>query len=584
MTTLVNVEAAVNIAPPSLPGEKAHGLRRIITNSAFIRILSILCVVGFWQLFGTKYFYVTSYPSAVVDAFGKIFLSQIAPAFKFTIETLGLGLAICVLGGIPIGLAMARSRLISLVLEPYAVMLFSIPFIALFPILILEFGISFNLRVTCVVLAGIFPVIINTARGARQVDPALLDVGKSLAIPNTRALWSIVLPGSARFIFAGIRIGFARGMIGAIVVELEASAVGIGSLLQRYVEQFLLADFFATLILLGLFAIVCTLLISRAEVWVLEPWNRRSSKRQSLRSTSLNVIRIEPQLGNEPTQSLASMVGQLVAPFARVSGFVSRIVSPILRRGWVGWIVRTGTVGAIFLLWDWRSKTVSRAVLPSANDIAKAAYNQVFTNHQLIGPMISSFEVLICGFLLSLALGLPLGILMGRSRIAERLIDPYVAFLYALPHVSFIPVMILWLGFGFKFMVAYVVVSAIFPVIVNTMSGVKGTDPDLIDTGKSFCASERKIRSSIVIPAAVPLMLTGARIAFSASWVGVVVAEILSTNTGLGGLITVFSDSFKTADMFVPIIAIMVIAYVLLEISTKVEQMLMPWALRDTGT
>src|SRR6185437_9508780 len=109
---------------------------------------------------------------------------------------------------------------------------------------------------------------------------------------------------------------------------------------------------------------------------------------------------------------------------------------------------------------------------------------------------------------------------MGRFRWFENVTDPYVSFLYALPHVCFVPLMVVWLGFGFKFGLAYVTLSAIFPVIINTIHGVKGIDQAYIEAGQSFCASKRTILRSIVLPAATPFMVTGARLAFSVSWIG----------------------------------------------------------------
>jgi NitT/TauT family transport system permease protein len=209
--------------------------------------------------------------------------------------------------------------------------------------------------------------------------------------------------------------------------------------------------------------------------------------------------------------------------------------------------------------------------------VGKSLWNLLFVNRLLLSPILLSFEVLVVGYLISLLVGIPLGILMGRSRIAERLLDPYVKFLYALPHAVFIPIMVQWLGFQFKFAVAYVFVSAVFPVLINTVSGVKGTDQNLLDTGVSFGASERKIRSSIVIPAAFPMMLTGARLAFSASWVGVIIAEILTTSTGLGGDIQVYSDEFQVPAMYATIVAIMLIAVIILQLSVRLERTLTPW-------
>lgn len=580
MSGVTSVDTPNATTPPLLersPEPQRPLLARIVSHPAFARVASVAVVLGLWQLIGTHFPFQTSFPSAVLNAGIDTFSSEIVPAFSYTIETFGLGLAICVVIGVPLGLALERSRLFSLIAEPYFVMLFSVPFIALFPVLILQFGVSFWLRVACVVLAGLFPVILNTASGAREVDATYLDVGRSFVAERARTLTGILLPASVRFIFAGIRIGFARGMIGAIVVELEASAVGVGSLLMRYIQQFQIANFFAALILLGFFALLCTIAINQAEIWCVEPWERRSKRRP--RTRSITRQRLAERLGDilwGPLVLARTVMRQVSTAYA----FVTKPFVSMFGRPTVAWTVRILTLVAIITVWEVRSHSVSRAVLPSPSAVATAAYNQIFTNHELLEPLLSSFTVLFLGFALSLIIGIPIGIAMGRWRVAERIIDPYISLVYALPHVTFVPIMIVWLGFGMEFRVAYVVVSAIFPVIINTMSGVKSVDPELVATARGFCASERKILRSVVIPGAIPLTLTGARIAFSASWVGVVISEILSTNTGLGGLITEYSDQFKTADMFVPIIMIMIIAVALLEASTRIEKRLMPWSRR----
>ena len=560
-----------------LPDYQDNGSRakRFFLSATFLRTASVVTFVVVWQIVGSRYPYVVSTPTAVYHAFFKIFVPDMVPAFGATSLGLAIGFSICVVFGIPFGIIIGRSKLASLIFEPYAAMLFSLPFIALFPVLILVEGINLTFRVTCIILAGIFPIIINTARGVRLVSTDYLDVGQSMMAGRFRTVISIVMPGSARYIFAGIRVGFARAMIGTVVVELEAANQGVGYIMHRYTEQFLYQDYFAVVIVLGFYALIITNAIVYMENWVLHPWLRRSSIRRLQEDNPY----VAPTDANSTFNSLSpsARVGRVFRPLATISTRVSRRGSPVLRWGWVGWLVRLATLIVILVLWSWKADSTSAAVLSPPADVARAIWDMLFVNHALIQPIIVSFEVLVVGFIVSLIVGIPLGIVMGRSHVAEKLLDPYVSFLYALPHAVFIPIMVEWLGFQFKFAVAYVFVSAVFPVLINTISGVKGTDQNLIDTGISFGASERKIRSSIVIPAAFPMMLTGARLAFSASWVGVIIAEILTTNTGLGGQIQIFSDQFQTADMYATIVVIMLIAVVILQLSVRLERKLTPW-------
>lgn len=268
-----------------------------------------------------------------------------------------------------------------------------------------------------------------------------------------------------------------------------------------------------------------------------------------------------------------------LSPLARTDVPASRIERPgFLYRPTGEWAVRIATAALILGSWQLYARNLPRALAAPPSVIARAAYHQLFVNHSILGPLGSSLEALVLGFIIAMLLGLPIGVAMGRWRPIEYILDPYVSFLYALPHVAFVPLMIIWFGFDLKFRLVYVVFSAIFPVIINTMTGVKNVDPDLLDAGKSFCASERQILRGIILPAAAPFMVAGGRQAFSSAWVGVVVAEVLSTQTGLGGLITHYGNFFLTADMFVPILFIMVIAVIIQAVTEFLQVRLTPWA------
>jgi NitT/TauT family transport system permease protein len=510
-----------------------------------------------------------SSPRAIVSGARSSLFSQVFPAFGQTLASFGLGFAISVLVGVPVGIAMARVRVIRIAIEPYVLMLYSMPMLALIPILVIVFGISFELRVTGVVLFGIFAVIVNTFTGASTVDPALEDVGRAFVASPWKRLTAVIFPGSLRYIFAGIRIGFGHGMIGAVVIEIEASAVGMGNLLTQYVQALQLGKFFVVVIVLGIFSIICSLLLRAAERWCTEPWGRQRRLPAAWRER-LDLGRLVPA-GSGRRRPAAQRMSRAL----RAAG---RPPAALLRTPAGPWIVRLVVLCLIIGVWQLESNHVSQAVLAAPSSVAKALYQLTVVHHQIWGPLLDSLELLVAGWAVAVALGIPLGLAMGRFRWFENVTDPYVSFLYALPHVCFVPLMVVWLGFGFKFGLAYVVVSAIFPVIINTMQGVKSIDPEYIAAGRSFCASERTIMRTIIIPGATPFMVAGARLAFSVSWIGVIVSEVLSSQTGLGGMIDTFSNNYQTADMFVPVLYIAAISVVILTISTHYQKRLTPWA------
>lgn len=264
-------------------------------------------------------------------------------------------------------------------------------------------------------------------------------------------------------------------------------------------------------------------------------------------------------------------------PEARPAVHVRPPKKPFLYRRSGMWTVRIAFAALLLGSWQIYAHDLPAALIAPPTDVGDAIWRQFVTEHIVYERLQSSLTALFLGFFIGAAIGLPVGVAMGRSRKIEHTLDPYVAFLYALPHVVFIPIMVIWLGFDLQFRVAYVAFAAVFPVIMNTMSGVKNLDPELLSVGASFCATEHQTLRTIVLPAASPYMATGLRQGFSGAWIGTVVAEILTTGTGLGGLITDYANSFLTADMFVPIICIMVIAVLIQALSEVLQRKLMPW-------
>jgi NitT/TauT family transport system permease protein len=553
-------------------------------------LISLAVVLAVWQLVGSHFPYASSDPTAVLSAF-KHTVGVVIPAFRDTLETFGIGFAICIVVGIPVGLLMARSTLVRVILEPYNTAFYSTPFLTFFPVLILAFGVSFGLRIGCVILTGLFPVIINTYLGAKEVDANLVDVGRVFAARPLQALRTIIIPDSLPYIFAGIRLGFARGMIGAVVIELEASAVGIGYLLSIDAQSLQIANYFVVIILLGIFSMLCSYLFKRAERWATMPWSRS----HALLGRSDDVAALDQTDALTPAQSVGAFRGggafaKLIGRRGESSEFGETPLKEYvesqrharleryLEKRWVAWIVRLITFMVFIGAWQLYSRGISQAVLPSPAEVGSALYHLMFVSGAIWSPLGSSCEVLLISFAIVLVIGIPIGVAVGRSRIVENVVDPYVSFLYALPHVAFVPLMVVWLGFGMELRIAYAVFSGIFAVIINTTSGVKSVDQELISVGRSFCATERQSLRTIIMPASSPFIVAGARQAFSMVWVGVVVAELLATESGIGGMITNFSNYFLTADMIVPVLFIMAISLVIVKFSTWLQPRLTPWS------
>jgi NitT/TauT family transport system permease protein len=247
-------------------------IRAFLQHRNFWRLLSLVVLVSGWQAFGTDYS--TSFPSKIVVAAYRTFTSQVIPAFGDTLKGLGIGFAICVLAGVPLGLLMARVRIIELALEPYVNALYATPRLALIPVLILWLGITQPMRIAVVIVSGLFPIILNAYLGAREVDPNLVDVGSAFATNSWQIMRTVIFPGSLPYIFAGLRIGLGRAFIGIIVAEIETSTLGIGNLINVDATYLHMSDMWVAIIALGMLSIVFSAVLKGAERWSTMPWLR----------------------------------------------------------------------------------------------------------------------------------------------------------------------------------------------------------------------------------------------------------------------------------------------------------------------
>ncbi len=237
----------------------ATGRRRAsISKANWLRILSVIAVLIAWEILGRQKPIFASYPSAIAAAAYEITIAtnRLLPALATTLEGLVVGFVISAVLGIVIGFAMARVRLIDLVLDPYINALYATPRIALIPLLVLWFGVDFELRVTVVVLSSVFPIIINVYTGAKNVDAEYLEAAHAFDASRWQLLRTVVVPGSLPFVFAGLRIGVARSLIGVTVAEMTAAITGTGALLIAFGRAFATDRLFVPVIVLGILSIV----------------------------------------------------------------------------------------------------------------------------------------------------------------------------------------------------------------------------------------------------------------------------------------------------------------------------------------
>ena len=189
---------------------------------------------------------------------------------------------------------------------------------------------------------------------------------------------------------------------------------------------------------------------------------------------------------------------------------------------------------------------------------------------------VSASEFLI-GFGLAVVIGIPLGILLGWNQRLNAIFDPFVSALYATPRVALLPLIILWLGIGTKSIVAVVFLGAIFPILVNTISGVKTIDESLLLCARSFGATTHQLLTTLAIPSSVPMIIAGMRLAVGRGLVGVVVGELIASRAGVGHMMSLAGSTFQTDKLFVGVVILAFSGFMLNEGLKKLESRFEGW-------
>jgi NitT/TauT family transport system permease protein len=257
-------------------------------------------------------------------------------------------------------------------------------------------------------------------------------------------------------------------------------------------------------------------------------------------------------------------------------------VDPPERRPLPRWLITTISVICLLTFWEVFGRDVN-PVFGSYPSAIAVAFWELLRSGQLWKALFESLQPFFAGYLLAIVLGVPLGLVIGRFRTAEAALGIYVTAGYAMPLVALVPLLILWLGLGFKVKVAVVFLMALFPICINTWLGVVAVPKTLIEVGKSFVAPDFVILRRIVLPATVPYIMAGVRLAVGRAVVAMVIAEFFTTISGLGAVIINSANNFDTATMFVPIIVLMVLAVGLNTLIGLVERKVAPWQAEIAG-
>lgn len=250
-------------------------------------------------------------------------------------------------------------------------------------------------------------------------------------------------------------------------------------------------------------------------------------------------------------------------------------------------ILGGSAVTVFLLLWEFMGGALSvynpipflriNPMFMSAPSLIFKAAVDLFSSGEIYNDLkISSIEFF-WGYILSVVVAIPFGILTGWYKRASYVFDPFVNAMNATPRVALLPLVIIWLGIGVLSKVGIIFLGAVFPMLINARDGVKTTPLNLINAARSFGASEWQVFKSVVFPSTLPFLLTGLRIAVGRALVGVLVGELYAATAGIGFMITVAGATFQTDKVFVGVLIFAFSGIVLTEILDRIERRFDKW-------
>lgn len=211
--------------------------------------------------------------------------------------------------------------------------------------------------------------------------------------------------------------------------------------------------------------------------------------------------------------------------------------------------------------------------------VAAAAWDEIISGTLLTG-IGQSFGILALGLLIGVVVGVLAGLIIGRYALVASSVEWIISALNATPLLAIIPLIIVWFGLGLESKVVTVFVLTVFSMLLNTATGVHEVEHNVLDVGRAFVASEGQVFRKIILPSAVPFIMTGLRISIGRALIGTVAAEFFTGISGLGGMIQSYGASYQTDYMLVPVLTLMLLGVLLTGVARWLENLAAPWRAR----
>jgi ABC-type nitrate/sulfonate/bicarbonate transport system permease component len=241
--------------------------------------------------------------------------------------------------------------------------------------------------------------------------------------------------------------------------------------------------------------------------------------------------------------------------------------------------IRAASLIVILAIWQEVGRRVDPVLFTTPVAVAEAAVKMVASG-ELWTFLAPSLLVLLYGMLLASTIGILVGLLLARYWVLDVALGPFITFLYSIPTVALVPLIVMWAGFDTGAKVVILFLFAFFPVVINTHQGVRSVDPKLLEVGQAFRCSERQLWGNIILPAALPFIVTGLRLALGRGLIGMVLADLYTAISGIGYLIVRTANTYQVDRMFVPVVTLGLLGVGLTAALRWAEHRVAPWTAR----
>lgn len=245
----------------------------------------------------------------------------------------------------------------------------------------------------------------------------------------------------------------------------------------------------------------------------------------------------------------------------------------------------SGIVLILLLLAAWQLSAVYVMDTPTWPPVTRIfqAWIADLLDGTLLGNLAATFWRQMLGYWLAVLLGISVGLAMGYFRVAYNLMEPLIEVFRPIPGPAYLPVLVLFVGIGDEMKVVLILVASLFPILLNTYSGVRAIDPVQLDTARTLGLTTLQTLREIVLPAALPQILTGMRISLAISLILAILSEMIVSNDGLGYFTLLAERTFKVPDMYAGIFTLAMFGYALNRLFLLGESRLIRWHQESTG-